>query len=259
MRRGAWTFLKVDCIADHPYKVSEIKQIRLAITRSGRPMVLSLSPGPTSLEHATEVGQLSQMWRISNDIWDVWQTDADFPKTVKAQFDLTAAWAPYAKPGNWPDADMLPLGSLAPHPDIGPGARKSRLTADEQRTMFSLWTMARSPLVLGSNLTLLDAATLALITNRELIRIDQHATASREVLRKGELIAWTADLPDGSHALGLFNRGDVALDVREPLGSFQLAGRKMHLRDVETGHAEQADAVSQTLRPHASVVYLVSR
>lgn len=118
--------------------------------------------------------------------------------------------------------------------------------------MFSLWAMARSPLVLGSNLTLLDAATLELITNRDLIRIDQHATASREVLRKGELIAWTADLPDGTHALALFNRGDVPPDVHEPLGSFKLAGRKAHLRDVETGGAVQVDAVSQTLRPHAS-------
>src|ERR1700678_3038976 len=66
--------LKVDCIADHPYKIDEIRMIRRAIdtatAKTGRPIVLSLSPGPTAIEHAAEVGELANMWRISNDIWD---------------------------------------------------------------------------------------------------------------------------------------------------------------------------------------------
>src|SRR5512146_796412 len=66
-------FVKVDCISDHPYKPIEIRQIQKAIQRSGRDIVLSLSPGPTQLEHHAEVAELSQMWRISDDIWDIWE------------------------------------------------------------------------------------------------------------------------------------------------------------------------------------------
>jgi alpha-galactosidase len=86
-------FIKVDCIAAHPYKASEIRQIATAIQRAGRPMILSLSPGPTELSHAAEVAHYAQMWRISNDIWDGWSfthskpTDdfvADGPATIRS-------------------------------------------------------------------------------------------------------------------------------------------------------------------------------
>ena len=65
-------FIKVDCIADHPYRASEIRQIATAIAKTHRPMVLSLSPGPANLSHAAELGRYAQMWRISNDVWDGW-------------------------------------------------------------------------------------------------------------------------------------------------------------------------------------------
>ncbi len=65
-------FLKVDCISDHPYRPTEIRQIAEAIRKSGRPIVLSLSPGPTSLDHAAEVAKYAQMWRIADDHWDGW-------------------------------------------------------------------------------------------------------------------------------------------------------------------------------------------
>ena len=71
---AAWgvDFLKVDCIADHPYKADEIRMIAAAIAKTKRPMVLSLSPGPTQLAHAAEVGKYANMWRIADDIWDGW-------------------------------------------------------------------------------------------------------------------------------------------------------------------------------------------
>src|SRR6201996_2866840 len=120
---AAWgvDFLKVDCISDHPYKASEIRQIHRAIQHSGRPIVLSLSPGPTAPAHAAEVASLAQMWRISDDVWDVWDSTGKWPRTIKGQFAAAAQWAPFARPGNWPDADMLPIGNLSPHPDVGPG------------------------------------------------------------------------------------------------------------------------------------------
>ena len=114
-------FIKVDCISDHPYRPTEIRQIALAIKKTGRPIVLSLSPGPTALVHAAEVAEYSQMWRIADDHWDLWKGKhkpgaGEDPFGVLDAFDRLAEWAPYAKPGGWPDADMLPWGSLTPHP-----------------------------------------------------------------------------------------------------------------------------------------------
>ena len=113
---AAWDvdFIKVDCISDHPYKGDEIRMFSESIKKSGKAMVLSLSPGPTSPSKKDEVAKYSQMWRISDDVWDVWHSDKGFPTGVKNQFSYASHWVGAAKPGNWPDADMLPIGSLRP-------------------------------------------------------------------------------------------------------------------------------------------------
>jgi hypothetical protein len=259
----AWgvDFIKVDCIADHPYKASEIRQIHRAIERSGREIVLSLSPGPTQLEHQAEVAELAEMWRISNDIWDVWDNGRrPFPIGVVKQFENAARWASYAGPGNWPDADMLPIGELRPYPDVGPGPRHTRLTADEQQTQMSLWAMARSPLIVGANLTLLDEATVRLLTNAEILRIDQTATASRQALRDGDLVAWTADLPGNAHAIAVFDTGDNELPFDLSLTKLGLPDQPRTLRNAWTGERlPAASRISGTLRPHASMVFLLER
>ena len=173
-------YIKVDCISDHPYRPSEIRQIAEAIKKTGRPIVLSLSPGPTQLTHAVEVGKYAQMWRITDDHWDVWTANhkpgrSEFPFGIKDEFDRIAEWAPYVKPGNWPDADMLPEGWLGPHPGLGE-ARQSRETHDEQQTEFTLWAISRSPLILGANLTRLDDFTRSLITNQAVLFMNQSLT-----------------------------------------------------------------------------------
>jgi hypothetical protein len=178
-------YIKVDCISDHPYRPTEIRQIAAAIKKTGRPIVLSLSPGPTSLDHAAEVGQYAQMWRISDDHWDQWIFDhkssaSEFPFGTRDAFDRLAKWEVYTAPGNWPDEDMLPFGWLGPHPGWGQ-PRQSRLTPDEERTEFTLWCAARAPLILGANLTKLDAYTRSLITNQTLLFIDQASTFSRQL------------------------------------------------------------------------------
>jgi len=182
-------FLKVDCISDHPYKPTEIRMIAEAIKKTGRPIVLSLSPGPTSLENAAYVAKYSQMWRIADDHWDVWSHDpkldakpgpTEFPFGTRQAFDRLAAWQPYVKPGSWPDEDMLPIGSLTPHPGWGQ-PRESRLTHDEERTEFTLWAIARSPLILGGNLTKMDDFLKGLITDKTLIEMDQESVENHPV------------------------------------------------------------------------------
>jgi len=227
--------LKVDCIADRPYKVSEIRMIRRAIDHAGRPMVLSLSPGPTALGHAAEVGSLASMWRISDDVWDAWNSGEKFPQGILGHFDLMAAWAKFAKPGNWPDADMLPLGDLRPSPGWGT-PRSSKLTPDEQQTMITLWAIARSPLIFGGNLTQMNDATLHLLTNREVIAIDQTATESSKILGEGNLVVWQARMPGKAMALAIFNKGDATLKVDRPLADFGPGlARSWHVRDAWTG------------------------
>ncbi len=252
-------FLKVDCIADHPYKGDEIRQIKTAIAHSGRDIVLSLSPGPTQMEHQAEVAGLSQMWRISNDIWDVW-SGRGFPIGIKNQFENAARWAPFAKPGNWPDADMLPVGELRPYPDVGPGPRHTRLKPEEQRTHLTLWAMARSPLIVGANLSLLDDETVRLLTNPDVIRIDQTATASRQALKEADLIVWTADLPGGQRALAVFNTGDAPLAVDRPLTDFGLPAGDAALRNAWTAERLPAAArLKATVDPHACLLLMTGK
>jgi alpha-galactosidase len=252
--------LKVDCIANHPYKLDEIRMIRRAIDKTGRPMVLSLSPGPTALEHASEMVALANMWRIADDEWDVWDSGGKaFPQGVKDQFARLAAWEPYAGPNHWPDADMLPLGELRPHPGWGQ-PRSSHLTAAEQQSEVTLWAIARSPLILGANLTLLDPATLRLLTNRDLIAVSQKSTRNSQVVHEGDLIAWQASLSSGGTALAIFNLGDSPLAVERELASFGsgLGVKYWQVRDVwaqkELGRQNR---ISTHLPPHACVLLML--
>jgi len=258
-------FLKVDCISSHPYKADEIRMIAKAIRKSGRPIVLSLSPGPTSLSHAEEVGEYSQMWRIANDIWDGWTFPGPFPKGLLSAFDNLAKWSQYAKPGNWPDADMLPWGSLRPHPGWGP-PRQSRLTQDEQRTQFTLWSIARSPLILGANLTQLDGFTRSLITNREVIALNQKGASSHEVPlasdQAAQLRAWSAET-GGSHAkryIAVFNLTDAPL--QKDLDWKVLLGSQASHAYYDVWNRKQvasAQALHVDIPPHGCALLRVAR
>ena len=126
--------------------------------------------------------------------------------------------------------------------------------------MLTLWAMARSPLILGSNLTLLDADTLGLITNKELLRIDQRAISSREVVNKDGLAAWTAVLTGGDTALAIFNLTDSPLQIKKELTEFGLAAGTWSGADVwQTTHENSIHSVNQTLSSHACLLLLLRR
>jgi alpha-galactosidase len=225
-------YIKVDCIASHPYKAAEIKMIHRAIQRSGRAMVLSLSPGPTALANAAEVGANAQMWRISQDVWDHWEKGKEWSQSVKEQFPVIASWVKYAKPGNWPDADMLPIGELSPTPGDGT-SRTTRLTEDEQRTMLTLWCMGRSPLFVGANLTKMDGYTKSLLTNPGLIAVDQSSTENKFLGQDGDVVAWTANSSTGpSSYLALFNLSDTSVKIESAYGAYGFPNDTYKLRDV---------------------------
>jgi alpha-galactosidase len=262
-------YIKVDCISDRPYRPTEIRQIAEAIGKTGRAIVLSLSPGPTELDHAAEVAKYAQMWRISDDHWDVWSSqhkpgESEFPFGVRDAFDRLAEWAPYAKPGAWPDEDMLPEGSLTPHPGWG-DPRQSRYTEDEQRTEFTLWAIARSPLILGTNLTKLDDFTRSLITNREVLEIDQHAVESGQGLMPLQEDK-TDNFPQRywyartrSHQyLAVFNLEDQATASDLPWMVFHLTDKSHAVFDIwNQKHVRRAKSLHVELAPHGCALFEV--
>jgi len=234
-------FLKVDCIADHPYRPSEIRQIGRAIAKSGRPIVLSLSPGPAQVAHAAEMARWAQMWRIANDLWDGWTLPSldpatSFPNGVFSAFDNLAKWNPYVTPGRWPNADMLPFGPLDPHPGWG-DPRPSRLTPAEVRTAFTLWSIARSPLILGGRLTGYDAATKAVVTNKAVIALDQQDRTSRPITDLPPSLTdarvW-ASSPRGRavDTVAIFNVGDRSLMVDVPWSALDVTGKAVSACDL---------------------------
>lgn len=187
-------YVKVDDIS-RPYHdhEGEIELIRRAMDRCGRPMVLSLSPGETPLTAADHVVRHANLWRISDDFWDNWPA-------LWEQFERLHQWTPFRGPGHWPDADMLPLGVLEF------GRRTTRFTQDEQVTLMTLWCIARSPLMFGGDLTRLDAWTLSLLTNREVLEVHQSSRANRQLFRQADRIAWIAEDPaTGDRFLALFH------------------------------------------------------
>jgi hypothetical protein len=253
-------YIKVDCIASHPYKGNEIRMIHRAIAKTGRPIVLSLSPGPAPLTEAVELGQNAQVWRISDDVWDFWEKKDGkaFPQSVKGQFAVIASWAKYVKPGNWPDADMLPLGKLGPVPGDGK-PRATRLTQDEQRTMVTLWSIARSPLFFGGNLTELDNWTAALLTNSAVVAMDQQGHDQRLAGQDGEVIAWTTKV-GSSEYLALFNLGDSAATVKSTFAKYGLAGGKYSAKDVwGKKDLDRVAEVSATVAPHGVLLLELRR
>jgi hypothetical protein len=187
--------VKIDDLSA-PYHGPEIEAIRKAIDKTGRPMVFSTSPGETPLDQGSHISQHANMWRISDDFWDNW-------KSLMHQVDLTAKWTSWIGNGHYPDADMLPLG------EIRQGKGKTRFTPDEQVTLMTLWSIFRSPLIFGGDLTKMDPATFALITNDEVLAVDQHSLNNRQLFRHNGQMAWVADVPNSPDKyVALFNLAD---------------------------------------------------
>ena len=252
-------FLKVDCISSHPYKGDEIRMISRALHKVRRPIVLSLSPGPAPLDKAIELRRYAQMWRISDDVWDVWHSDKDFPQGVENQFARATKWAEFSGPGHWPDADMLPLGRLEPAAGWEK-PRATRLTHDEQRTLLTLWSIFRSPLIMGGNLTLCDDWTQSALTNAELIGVDQHSSGNHAVSSTDKAAVWLATPESGDGAyLAIFNLDAASQSFHYSWKELGLKREKYKLRDLwEHEDLGSKEFVDVTLPAHGSAIYWAS-
>jgi alpha-galactosidase len=191
-------FVKVDDLSG---RTSEIEMVRKAIDNCGREIVLSISPGGDRPETADFLKNNVNMWRTSNDFWDNWTQ-------LKNQFAILERWVGLGIPGCYPDGDMLPLGKIGLRAERGE-PRWSGFTKDEQFTLMTLFSIFRSPLMFGGDLPANDEFTLSLISNRDVLNVNQYSVNGRQLFRENDIIAWTADDPEtGDKYLALFNASD---------------------------------------------------
>lgn len=176
-----------------------------AIEKCGRPVVLSLSPGPAQIDRAWEYCKYANMWRITDDFWDEWNL-------LKAMFARCEMWQDHVRAGCFPDCDMLPLGKLGK--GFGNGERETSFTREEQKTMMTLWCMFRSPLMIGAELTLLDDWTLSLLTNAELLALMEESCRGTQLIRTETYAVWkNKDEASGRICVALFNLDDVDREI----------------------------------------------
>jgi hypothetical protein len=191
-------FIKVDDLSG---RTMEIEMIRKAIDNCGRPIVLSISPGGDRPETADFLKKNVNMWRTSNDFWDNWPQ-------LKNQFSILNRWVGIGVTGCYPDGDMLPLGKIGLRAERGE-PRWSGFTKDEQYTLMTLFSIFRSPLMFGGDLPSNDEFTLSLISNKDVLYVNQHSANGKQLFRNNDLIAWCADDPKtGDKFLALFNASD---------------------------------------------------
>ena len=200
-------YIKVDDIS-FPYHADEIEAVRKAIDNCGRPIVLSLSPGPAFIGNPKHLRENANMWRISGDFWDKWDA-------LKRQLELCRDWAPLVTQGHWPDADMLPLGKLNIRTELKDHpVRTTNFTRDEQYFLMTLWSIFRSPLMFGGNLPDNDEFTTSLITNEEVIRVNQNSTENKEISFKNGISIWTAkDIENPVKYLAMLNISDSVVHI----------------------------------------------
>lgn len=214
-------FVKVDDICNtnmypqNPYSAEkEIEMIANAIENCGRQMVLSLSPGPAVIEKAHHYKNFANMWRITDDFWDDW-------KLLKAMFERCEVWQSHTGGGNWPDCDMLPMNVLG----YGWGDMnnpenkgwKCKFTQEESRTMMTLWSIFRAPLMIGTDLPQLDDFSLSLLTNEEILAMNKNPLQAYQASSScnENIVIWVNECPDQkSYYECIFNLSDEVQTVK---------------------------------------------
>lgn len=244
-------------------KVEDIQEMAEALRTSGRDMVYSLS-NSLRLDLGADLVRLAHAWRTTGDIQDVWGrtiTDNYHHGFAEIGF-LQDAWAPFSGPGHWIDPDMLVLGRVS----VGSAMHATKLTPDEQYTHISLWSLLAAPLLIGCDMQHLDEFTLGLLTNDEVLDVDQDPLGKQAVRvagpaftippggfvprRPGEPppppapapttpwenpggngLVYARPLEDGALAVGLFNVGPREETVTVMWKDLGVSGRRL-VRDL---------------------------
>jgi len=244
-------YIKVDDISK-PYSASEIEATRNAIDKCGRKIVLSLSPGPTPLEYSAHVKMNANLWRISNDFWDEWES-------LKNQFELSAKWTSAREQGNWPDADMLQLGRISRRGPNGP-ERESHFTEDEQLTHMFLWCMVQSPLMMGGDMPYNSKLVERMLTSSEVLSVNQNAQHSRQIYNNNGKVVWCSNIPGSDEMyMALFNLNNNPVEIEVLFSQLGLKD-KCTIRDLwETKNIGSfKQKYSQRINPHGAKIFRVN-
>ena len=250
-----------------PYRIEEIQGISSAIKKSTRPIVLSLSAGPSPVSEIEHFRTNANLWRISGDLWDNW-------KFLKPAFELCREWQTYVQPNHWPDLDMLPLGKLRINGTDGMLANAikkrneetineySRLSLDEKYTLLTLWIIFRSPLMMGGNLLENDELTLQLLTNDEVLAVNQNSINNHELKAFDGEIVWVADDPvSGAKYVALFNIDDQKdLDIEVSWEELSISG-DYTVRDLwkKINIGKFSNNISASVPPHGARLYKLTK
>ncbi|WP_433261019.1 alpha-galactosidase D [Micromonospora vinacea] len=250
-----YDFLKLDGVGPGSFKsgdnydnVADVAAWQQAIATAGRPIHLELS-WSLDINHAADWKRYSNGWRIDTDVECYCNTLVSWENSVDDRFDDAPAWSRKAGPGGWNDLDSLNVGN----------GEMDGLTRAERQSYATLWAISKSPLYTGDDITRLDDYGLSLLTNREVIAIDQNGGApARPVTPAGDQQVWGAKNPDGSYTVALFNLGDAPASVTAHWASFGFTGNAS-VRDVWNRRdlGTQKNAITAALPAHGSRLFTV--
>ncbi len=245
---AAWgiDYLKYDwCSAGRVYQSSSMPaayaKMGQALLASGRPIVYSLCQyGAQNVgEWGARTGANHR--RTTGDIRDTWSSMSDLG------FEKQIGREKYAGPGHWNDPDMLEIGN-------------GGMSETEYRTHMSLWSLLAAPLLAGNDLRDISPGILEILTNKEVIAIDQDKLGKQgvRVSQNGDLEVWARPLADGGHAVALFNRGDAGAKVTARWSDIGVKGSHK-VRDL-WAHADRgkfSDEYAAEVPPHGVVMVRV--
>ncbi|WP_225825471.1 alpha-galactosidase D [Streptomyces naphthomycinicus] len=251
-----YDFLKLDGVGPGSFKsgdnydnVADVAAWQKAIAATGRPIHLELS-WSLDIGHAADWKKYSHGWRVDTDVECYCNTLVSWENSVDDRFADTPGWTRHAGPGGWNDLDSL---------DVGNGAMDG-LTKAERQTYATLWAIAKSPLYTGDDLTRLDDYGVKLLTNREVIAVDQSASPpARPVTPSDPQQVWAAKNPDGTYTVALFNLADAPAAVTADFSALGFTG-KAAVRDLwnHENLGSHRNTITEALPAHGSRLFTVT-
>lgn len=239
---GEWgiDYVKYDW---HPNDIPTTRRLAEGLRKAGRDIVVSLSNAAT-FDDAKELSALANLWRTTGDINESWES-------INRIGFSQDKWQSFTRPGHWNDPDMLQVGMIGNANAANHSAHRTSLTPDEQYAQVSLWSLLSAPLLLSCDLTQMDMFTFNLLSNDEVIEVDQDPKGSVARRLPGADEVWVKNLQDGTLVVGLFNRGDKERVISANWSALGLTGQ-YRVRDLwrQKDAGQFTGRFSSSVRPH---------